>query len=165
MIRPIRPEDAEPIRASFSLLQPEEVRQRFSSGIQRDALAEMTPEAAERMTRINPKNEFALVAAEPLPPGEALIGAVARISVDDNGRDAGFAILVSHYVANMGLGRYLMTRLVKWARGKKLDCVYGDVFEHNQAMLSLAESLGFERSGEDAAGLIRVRLDLKPKAA
>ncbi|MET3930956.1 L-amino acid N-acyltransferase YncA [Lysobacter sp. OAE881] len=94
-----------------------------------------------------------------------MIGAVARISVDDNGRDAGFAILVSHYVANMGLGRYLMTRLVKWARGKKLDCVYGDVFEHNQAMLSLAESLGFERSGEDAAGLIRVRLDLKPKAA
>jgi len=62
LIRPIRPEDAEPIRASFSLLQPEEVRQRFSSGIQRDALTEMTPEAAERMTRINPKNEFALVA-------------------------------------------------------------------------------------------------------
>ena len=58
-----------------------------------------------------------------------------------------------------------MRKLVKWARGKKLDCVYGDVFEHNQAMLSLAESLGFERSGEDAAGLIRVRLDLKPKAA
>ena len=166
LIRPIRPEDAEPIRASFSLLQPEEVRQRFSSDVQRDALSEMTPEAAERMTRINPKNEFALVAAEPLPPGEALVGAVARIAVDDNGRDAEFAILVSHYVANMGLGRYLMTRLVKWARGKKLDCVYGDVFEHNQAMLSLAESLGFERSNrQDATGLVRVRLDLKPRAA
>ncbi len=157
LIRPIRPEDAEPIRASFSLLQPEEVRQRFLY-----ALNEMTPEMAERMTRINPKNEFALVAAEPLPPGEALVGAVARIAVDDNGREAEFAILVSHYVANMGLGRYLMTRLVKWARGKKLDCVYGDVFEHNQAMLSLAESLGFERNvQQDANGLLRVRLDLK----
>lgn len=157
LIRPIRPEDADPIRASFSLLQPEEVRQRFLY-----ALKELTPDQAERMTRINPKNEFALVAAEPLPPGEALVGAVARISVEDGARDAEFAILVSHYVAGMGLGRYLMTRLVKWARGKKLDRVFGDVFEANQPMLALAESLGFERVvQQDAPGLVRVTLDLK----
>lgn len=161
LIRPIRPEDAEPIRASFSLLEPEEVRQRFLY-----ALKELTTDMAERMTRINPKTEFALVAAEPLPPGEALVGAVARIATDENGKDAEFAILVSHYVAGMGLGRYLMTRLVKWARGKKLDRVYGDVFEHNQAMLSLAESLGFQREfQQDAPGLIRVALDLKTRKA
>ena len=161
LIRPIRPEDAEPIRASFGLLQPEEVRQRFLY-----ALKELTPESAERLTRINPKNEFALVAAEPFPPGEALVGAVARIAVDESSRDAEFAILVSHYVAGMGLGRYLMTRLVKWARGKKLDRVYGDVFEHNQAMLTLAESLGFRREyQQDAPGLIRVVLDLKADKA
>ncbi len=157
LIRPIRPEDAEPIRASFTLLQPEEVRQRFLY-----ALKELTVDMADRMTRVNPKTEFALVAAEPLPPGEALIGAVARIAVDEGGRNAEFAILVSHYVAGMGLGRYLMTRLVKWARGKKLDRVYGDVFEHNQAMLALAQSLGFERElQQDAPGLVRVSLDLK----
>ena len=45
----------------------------------------------------------------------------------------------------MGLGRYLMTRLVKWARSKKLDSIYGDVLEHNQPMLALSQSLGFER--------------------
>ena len=73
LIRPIRPEDAEPLRAGFELLQPDEVRQRFLH-----SLKEMTPEMAERFTRINPKTEFALVAAEPLPPGEALVGAVAR---------------------------------------------------------------------------------------
>lgn len=157
LIRPIRPEDAEPIRASFPLLGPDEVRQRFLF-----ALTELTPDMADRLTRINPKSEFALVAAEPLPPGEALIGAVARIAVDDSGRNAEFAILVSHYVAHMGLGRYLMTRLVKWARGKKLECVYGDVFEHNQPMLALAESLGFERRVQaDTPGLVRVALDLK----
>jgi RimJ/RimL family protein N-acetyltransferase len=161
LIRPIRPEDAEPIRASFSLLEPEEVRQRFLY-----ALKELTTDMAERMTRINPKTEFALVAAEPLPPGEALVGAVARIAIDENGKDADFAILVSHYVAGMGLGRYLMTRLVKWARGKKLERVYGDVFEHNQAMLALAESLGFQREfQQDAPGLIRVALDLKTRKA
>lgn len=163
LIRPIRPEDAEPLRAGFGLLQPDEVRQRFLY-----SLTELSPEMAERFTRINPKTEFALVAAEPLPPGEALVGAVARIAIDDpgidgNARDAEFAILVSRYIAHMGLGRYLMTRLVKWARGKKVDRIYGDVFEHNHAMLSLAQSLGFEREiQQDSQGLVRVVLDLKP---
>lgn len=161
LIRPIRPEDAEPLRAGFNLLQPDEVRQRFLYSVK-----ELTPEMAERFTRVNPKSEFALVAAEPLPPGEALVGAVARIAIDDNGRDAEFAILVSHYISGMGLGRYLMTRLVKWARGKKIERIYGDVFEHNQPMLQLAESLGFEREFQhDAPGLIRVTLDLKKREA
>lgn len=159
LIRPIRPEDAEPLRAGFALLEPEEVRQRFLS-----SLRELPPEDAERFTRINPKNEFALVAAEPLPPGEALVGAVARISVDPDGRAGEFAILVSHYIANMGLGRYLMTRLVKWAKGKKLERIYGDVFEHNHPMLSLAESLGFERESQEDA-LVRLVLRLKPASA
>lgn len=160
LIRPIRPEDAAPLRAGFALLQPDEVRQRFLY-----SLKEMTPEMAEHFTRINPRNEFALVAAEPLPPGEALVGAVARTAIDSTGRNAEFAILVSHYIAGMGLGRYLMTRLVKWARGKKLDSIYGDVFEHNHAMVALAQSLGFQREVQhDAQGLVRVVLPLKPAA-
>ena len=161
LIRPIRPEDAAPLRAGFGLLQPDEVRQRFLH-----SLRELTPEMAEHFTRINPRNEFALVAAEPLPPGDALIGAVARVAIDSGGRDAEFAILVSHYIAGMGLGRYLMTRLVKWARGKKLDSLYGDVFEHNHAMLALSESLGFGRQEQqDAQGLVRMVLMLNPPAS
>lgn len=157
LIRPIRPEDAEPLRAGFPLLQPDEVRQRFLH-----SMREISPETIERFTRLNPKTEFALVAAEPLPPGEALVGAVARISIDPNGRDAEFAILVSHYIAGMGLGRYLMTRLVKWARGKKLERIYGDVFEHNQPMLALSQSLGFVRESQQD-GLVRVAMQLKPE--
>lgn len=160
LIRPIRPEDAGPLRAGFDLLQPEEVRQRFLY-----SLKEMTAEMAERFTRINPKNEFALVAAEPLPPGEALLGAVARAAIDSSGRNAEFAILVSRYIAGMGLGRYLMTRLVKWARGKKLDSIYGDVLEQNHAMLALSQSLGFQREmQQDVQGLARVVLALNRPA-
>lgn len=157
LIRPIRPEDAMPLRAGFDLLQPEEVRQRFLH-----SMAEMSPEMAERFTRVDPRHEFALVAAEPLPPGEALVGAVARISIDPDGHDAEFSILVSRYIANMGLGRYLMTRLVKWARGKKVERIYGDVLVHNQPMLALAESLGFERQSQQE-GLVRLSLDLHPE--
>ena len=158
LIRPIRSEDAEPLRAGFMLLQPDEIRQRFLF-----AMKELTPEMAAHLTRPDPKREFALVAAEPLPPGEALVGAVARASINEGTRDAEFAILVSRYIGGMGLGHHLMRRLVRWARGKKLQRLYGDVLEHNHAMLSLAESLGFRRERvEDAPGLTRVVLELKP---
>jgi len=155
LIRPIRADDAEPLRASFALLQPEEVRQRFLRPVK-----ELSAEAVQRLTQPQPRSEFALVAAEPLPPGEALVGAVARASVSAGTRDAEFAILVSHYVAGMGLGRHLMRRLVRWARGKKLERLYGEVLESNQPMLSLADSLGFRRESSDTPGLVRVVLDL-----
>ena len=91
LIRPIRPVDADPLRAAFPLLQPEEVRQRFLH-----AMSELSPAMAERLTRPDPKGEFALVAAEPYPPGEALVGAVARAAIVPGTRDPEFAILVSH---------------------------------------------------------------------
>jgi RimJ/RimL family protein N-acetyltransferase len=155
LIRPIRADDAEPLRASFALLQPEEVRQRFLH-----AVKELSPETVRRLTQPQPKSEFALVAAEPLPPGEALVGAVARASITPGTREAEFAILVSRYVAGMGLGRHLMRRLVRWARGKKLDRLYGDVLESNQPMLALVQSLGFRRESSETPGLVRVVLEL-----
>ena len=159
LIRPIRPEDAVPLRAGFALLQPDEVRMRFLH-----PMKELGAEQAERLTRPNTRREFALVAAEPLPPGEALVGAVARISIDANGKDAEFAILVSHYINGMGLGRHLMRRLVRWAKGRKLERIYGDVLESNLPMQALAASLDFHREPGHSPGLVRMVLDLpKPK--
>ena len=159
LVRPIRPEDAVPLRAGFALLQPDEVRHRFLY-----PMKELSAEQAERLTRPNSRREFALVVAEPLPPGEAMIGAVARISVDDDGRAGEFAILVSHYINGMGLGRHLMRRLVRWAKGRKLERVYGEVLESNQPMQALALSLDFHREPGDSPGLVRMVLDVpKPK--
>jgi RimJ/RimL family protein N-acetyltransferase len=157
LIRPIRPADADPLRQGFALLEPDEIRQRFLH-----AVVELTPEMADRLARPDAKREFALVAAEPLPPGEALVGAVARAAITESGREAEFAILVSHYIAGLGLGRHLMRRLVRWAKGRRLERLCGDVLEHNQPMLALAQSLGFHREPTDEPGLVRVVLDLQP---
>ena len=59
LIRPIRPDDAVPLRAGFPLLQPDEIRQRFLH-----ALKELTPEMADKLTRPDPRTEFAIVAGE-----------------------------------------------------------------------------------------------------
>ena len=67
--------------AGFALLQPDEIRQRFLH-----AVKELTPEMADELTHPDAKREFALVAAEPLPPGEALVGAVARAAISATAR-------------------------------------------------------------------------------
>ncbi|MEF3081938.1 GNAT family N-acetyltransferase [Luteimonas sp. SMYT11W] len=156
LIRPIRPADAEPLRASFALLEPDEVRQRFLY-----AKAELSPETANRLTQPNPKSEFVLVAAEPYTPGDALVGAVARVAVLPGTRQAEFHILVSHYVAGMGLGRHMLRRLVRWAKGKRLERIFGDVLEENEPMLALAKSLSFQQQAVEAPGMVRVSLELK----
>lgn len=155
LIRPIRPDDAMPIRAGFSLLQPHELRHRFLR-----EMSELTPEMAAHLTRPDPRTTFVLVAAENLPPGEALVGAVARAAITPGTHEGEFAILVGQYLAGMGVGRQLMLRLVRWARGKKLTRLYGKVPEENEPMLALAASLGFEREGAPQSGLVRVVLRL-----
>ena len=145
------------MQAAFTLLEPDEIRQRFLH-----PMKELSAKQAEQLSRPDPRRDFALVAAEPLPPGEALVGAVARISLDANGKDAEFAILVSHYVNGMGLGRHLMRRLVRWAKGRKVQRVYGDVLESNLPMQALAQSLGFHRETAGEAGLVRVVLEIPP---
>jgi RimJ/RimL family protein N-acetyltransferase len=150
-LRPISPADSEPLRASFSLLTPEEVRMRFQH-----PMSELTPEMAFKLTNLDRNREFALVAAEPEPPGQALIGAVVRAAIDDDGKRAGFAILVSRFLAHQGIGTLLMRQLLRWARLKKLDAVYGDVLQENTAMLHLASQLGFKRKPADSPGLARI---------
>lgn len=163
LIRPIRPDDAVPLRAGFALMEPGALRPRFDDTLDAgDAHATLSEEAADRLTHPDPRREFAIVASEPLPAGEALIGAVARVGVVDASKRGEFAILVGRFLAGMGLGRHLMRRLVRWARGKQLEALYGDVAEDNQPMLALAQSLGFRREDDaPAPGFVRVVLDLK----
>ena len=156
LIRPIRPDDAVPLRAGFQLMEPDGLHDRLL----RSEGGGITVENMDRLTHPDPRREFAIVASEPLPAGEAMIGAVARVSIVDDSKRGEFAILVGRFIAGMGMGRHLMRRLVRWAKGKKLERLYGDVAEDNQPMLALAQSLGFRQEPSDNPGTIRVILEL-----
>jgi len=156
-LRPISPQDARALREGFELLSADEVRMRFMH-----PMRELSPDLARRLTELDPKRDFALVAAERLPPGEGLIGAVVRASIDSDGRRAEFAILVARLLSGQGLGHLLMRRIIRWAQLKRLDEVYGDVLEENTAMLKLAAALGFQREHHlEDRGVVRVRLGLR----
>ncbi|MBD9369027.1 GNAT family N-acetyltransferase [Xanthomonas sp. XNM01] len=157
LIRPIRPEDAEPLLGVFDLFDPVELRSRFGA-----ADGGLDEAGARRLARPDPKNELILVGTEPLPPGEALIAGLARARVVPGTRDAEYTILLSGFIVGLGLGRHLLQKLVKWSRGRYLDRLYGDTPARNRPMLELAESMGFrpDAQGRPAEGFVRLVLDL-----
>lgn len=157
LIRPIATQDAAPVAASFHLLNEDEVRRRFLH-----ILKALSEAHLQQLTQPQPGLEFVVVAAEPLPAGEALVGAIARLSLDrqDNAR-AEFGILVSHFVVGLGLGRLLMNRLIEWATLHQVQELWGDVMDDNTPMLELANRLGFHRETiRGSPGLVRISLRL-----
>lgn len=155
-IRPVHPADAAPIAGAFELLTEDEVRRRYLhpvKALSEDYLRQL----------VNPQEDqgFVVVAAEPLPPGEALVGAVARLDRDPGCDSAEFAILVSHFLSGQGLGLVLMRRLVEWAQAHGIHRLWGDVLDDNVPMIALAQAVGFRREHVPGAwGQVRVTLDL-----
>ena len=158
-LRPVHPADAAPIAGAFELLGEDEVRKRYLHPVKALNLDYLT-----QLVNIVPGEAFAVVAAEPLPPCEALVGALARLTRDPGNDSAEFAILVSHFVAGQGLGKALMLRLIEWAKAHGIRRIWGEVLDDNTAMIELALALGFRReTSTESANLLHVSLDLDPE--
>lgn len=157
-LRPVHPADAGPMAGAFQLLNEDEVRRRYLHPVK--ALSEAY---LGQLVNPAPGRDFVVVAAEPLPPGEALVGAVARLDRDPEGDSAEFAILVSHFLASQGLGKAMMQRLVEWAQAHGIERLWGDVLEDNASMIALSQAIGFRREHiPGSGGQVRVTLDLGP---
>ncbi len=157
LLRPIVPADADALRRSFARLSPEEIRLRFLHPI-----TEMTAAFARQLCELDRASAFALVVTEPLPAGEALIGAVARLALDREQRKAEFALIVGREIAGQGVGTLLLKRLIDCARRRRMDEVWGDVREENSAMLLVCDELGFNRShASDEPGVVHIRKRLR----
>src|SRR5690606_21320069 len=120
----------------------------------------MSVELSHQLAHPDSRNEFNLVVSEQLPPGEAMILGLARAAIASGSREAGFTILVGRNVEGMGLGRHLMRRLARWARGKRRDALQGDIPQYNGPLLELALSVGFAQVDGADPGFVRVRLPL-----
>jgi acetyltransferase len=155
LVRPIRPEDEPALRDAFRRLEPEDVRMRFFTH-----LRELDHSFAARLTQIDYDREMALVAVSPEQPERELWG-VARIMADPDGRRAEYAIAVRSDLKGLGIGYELMQRILRYAEGRGIEQVWGDVLEENHAMLKMCRELGFElQRAPDAQQVVRVRKDL-----
>jgi acetyltransferase len=162
MLRPIRPEDAEPLQEFVRGLSDESRYMRFGS-----MMRELTPRMLARYTRIDYDRELALVATVQLPnpehrghPRECIIG-FSHYLRNADGRGAEYALVIADAWQRRGLGRELMRGLIEAAEYQGLTYIDGVVLATNRAMLSLMESLGFQNDEDPSdPSMRRVWLDL-----
>ncbi|MFQ5538634.1 MAG: GNAT family N-acetyltransferase [Gemmatimonadota bacterium] len=157
LLRPILPEDEPSLQETFRALSPEDVRFRFF--VPRKTFSHMN---TARFTQIDYDREMVLVLTEKGIPGETPIHGVVQLSADPDNEKAEFAILLKREMTALGLGVFLMRRIIEYARSRGIDLLYGDVLADNTTMLKLARVLGFtSKAVAGEPGVVRITLDLR----
>lgn len=162
VLRPIRPEDADPLQEFIRGLSERSRYMRFVS-----MMRELTPRMVSRYTQVDYHRELALVAATQVPnpanrghPREVLVG-FAHYLRNPDGRGAEYALVIGDDWQRRGLGRQLMTALIDAAREQGLEYIDGLILSTNRPMLTLMTSLGFTNDADpEDPTMRRVWLDL-----
>ena len=152
-LRPIRPEDEQPLIDGAAHMDPRDLRMRFFT-----AMHGLTPQMAARLTQIDYSRELALAAISD-ESGEGL--GVVRIFADPDNAKAEFAITVRSDCKGHGLGHMMMRRIIDIARARGIGALEGTVLRENTAMVDLCNNLGFALTAQpDDPSLWRAHLAL-----
>jgi acetyltransferase len=161
LLRPIVPEDEPSLQRAFATLTQEEIRMRFLV-----PLKVLTHVRAARFTQIDYDREMALVLTEHGIPGKTNIWAIVHVIADPDNENAEFALIVHHAMTGLGLGMFLMRRIIDHARSRGIGELYGDVLAENLPMLKLCDVLSFARSRiPEEFEIVRVTLNLDDSPA
>ncbi|CAG4884015.1 putative Acetyl-CoA synthetase (ADP-forming) alpha and beta chains [Georgfuchsia toluolica] len=145
-VRPIHPDDAQPIQDFVHKLSNESRYMRFVS-----SLTELPPPLLASLTLIDYDLEMALVAvlrehrmsaAGDLVETRKIIG-VSRYIMNPDQTSCEFSLAVADDFNGMGLGSCLMESIMEVAREKGLKEICGLVLAKNSRMLRLMKTLGF----------------------
>ncbi|MFU8877868.1 MAG: GNAT family N-acetyltransferase [Wenzhouxiangellaceae bacterium] len=138
LIRPIRPEDAALEQAFVRNLSE---RSRYFRFLQH--LRELSSAMLARFTQIDYDREMALIAISRPDSGEEIQVGVARYVLDPDGNSCEFALTVADDWQGLGLGHHLMQCLMRVARERGAERIYGEVLSENHHMLDLMQRLDF----------------------
>jgi acetyltransferase len=156
-LRPIRPEDEAQHLAFLERIEPADIRMRLfytRRSIERSELA--------RLTQIDYEREMAFVITGPVQGGGEETLGVVRAIVDPDNAEAEFGILMRSDMKGAGLGRRLMDKVIAFLRGRGTQRLVATVLAENDAMLVLADKLGFVQPDEQPeAGTRRIELALR----
>jgi acetyltransferase len=137
-LRPIRPEDERQHREFIERLDPEDIRMRVFY-----TRRELPRSELARLTQIDYAREMAFVAERAGSEGGRETIGTARALSDPDNVEAEFAIIVRSDLKGRGLGRLLLQKLIRYARGQGLERLVGVVLRENAGMLALARHCGF----------------------
>ena len=155
LIRPVKPEDADPMMDFFETLSTHTIYLRFFT-----PLKQLSKRMLIQLTQIDYDREVALVAWFPAHKGEKIIG-TARIIFTANGTEGEFAIMLADSWQGKGIGAALLKSCLAFSKRYGLKRVFGVVLRENRQMLRLADKLGFKKVSTPASGEIELIIDIE----
>ncbi|HKB83401.1 MAG TPA: GNAT family N-acetyltransferase [Burkholderiales bacterium] len=138
-IRPVAPRDAEAVQAFVRGLSISSRYFRFMMGI-----SQLSDDMLARFTNPRAGREGVLVAWAAEPSIDSTLIGMAQYVADETGGSCDFAVVVSDPWQRQGLGRRLVSDLIRIAAQDRITCMHADVLADNYAMRGLAEKLGCE---------------------
>lgn len=153
VIRPVRPEDEDMVRAFFAAVTPEDLQLRFFAPIK-----EFGHTFIARLTQLDYARSIAFLAIDERTG--AMLGSV-RLHADANYDTAEYAVLVRSDLKGRGIGWTLMQLAIEYARSEGIREIEGQVLQQNTTMLAMCRELGFSVAPDHHSSDIRnVRLSL-----
>ena len=150
LLRPIRPEDEPAHHVLVSRLTPDDIRFRFFGFVRNIEHTQMA-----RLTQIDYDREMAFVADA---DGETL--GVVRTITDPGNTAAEYSIVIRSDLKGQGLGRLLMSKMIRYCRERGTGEIRGQVLPDNQNMLRLTRKLGFTARLNTEEEVVEVRRSL-----
>ncbi len=160
VIRPISAEDEMLMHGFHKSLSDKTVYMRYLSPM----LLSMrtTHERLARMTHNDYDREIALVVESQNEQGEKTILGVARLSkLRGTDEEARFTMLISDLYQGKGLGKELLTRIIKIGRDEKIKRIIALMSPDNEAMKQLCRAVGFSSFEIDSpSGMLKAQIQL-----
>ena len=160
IIRPIRAEDEMLMRGFHASLSDRTVYMRYLSPLMLST--RITHERLARMTHNDYDREIALAVEGENDKGERALFGVARLSkLRGTDEEARFTMLISDRYQGKGLGKELLTRIIRIGRDEKIKHIIALISPENEAMKKLCEAVGFSSIEMDPQnGMLKAQIVL-----
>jgi acetyltransferase len=154
VLRPVRPDDEAMIAEAIRTASPQTLLHRFFT-----PLRGLAPEELRRLLTLDPAREFCIV-GELSEPGQKRIVCGARYVRSADPEKAEIALTVHDDFQRLGIGRRLLTALIRRGQTDGIRTFVADVLATNTPMLRLLQSLVPKRRSTFAGGVSHVEFDL-----
>lgn len=137
-LRPIRPEDAAPVREFLNELSGESKYMRFQKWVHAPS-----DKLIHFLTDVDYDRHMALVCAAKIGGREEIVGE-ARYVMSADGKTCELGIVIADTWHKSGVAGLLMEALLGAARERGVQSIEGLVLAHNTEMLRFVRALGFD---------------------
>lgn len=156
VIRPIHPDDADDLQATFQRLSMESIYLRFLS-----FKKVLSDEEAQFLATVDYTSRMAFVAICKENDRDIVVGVSRYAMLDaDHPEIAESAVVVADEYQGRGLGKLLLWRLVNYARAKGIRYLRGNLQIGNNRMLELVKRSGLPHQTRFADGIWEVNIDI-----